>query len=103
MFGTSRSKGSGANELSVHNVTRGANESKFVAVTPNSPVKIEPSVLPAKEPAFRMLMSVAKSVASTPCKAKVSRHRVQDTQTDQVQSFKAGSYLATVHNASRQT
>ena len=80
----------------MHKVTRGASESKFVAVTPNSPVRIEPSVLPAKEPAFRMLMSVAKSVASTPCRAEASGHWVQDTQADQLQSFKAGSYFATV-------
>ena len=40
---------------------------KSVAVTPNAAVSPEPSAEPTKAPPFRMDMSVANSVASTPC------------------------------------
>ena len=51
--------------------------SKFSEVTPNSDVRDAPRLVPMKEPEFRILISVAKRVASTPsgqiCAAKTSR------------------------------
>ncbi len=46
---------------------RGASSVNFVAVTPKAAVSPEPSAEPAKDPPFRMDISVANSVASTPC------------------------------------
>lgn len=39
---------------------------KFVAVTPKAAVRPDPSAEPAKDPPFRMDISVANRVASTP-------------------------------------
>ena len=49
---------------------RGPSRVKLVAVTPKAAVRPDPSAEPAKEPPFRMDISVANSVASTPCTAK---------------------------------
>lgn len=46
---------------------------KSVAVTPNAAVSPEPSAEPTKAPPFRMDMSVANSVASTPCACTAAR------------------------------
>lgn len=45
---------------------RGASRVKLVAVTPKAAVSPDPSAEPAKEPPFKMDISVANSVASTP-------------------------------------
>jgi len=64
------SKGNGNNEDSVHTVTSGARLVKSSDVTPNDFVSRAPNVDPAKAPPFSTLISVANSVASTPCTTK---------------------------------
>lgn len=46
---------------------RGTRRVKSVAVTPNAAVRPEPSAEPTNAPPFRIDISVANSVASTPC------------------------------------
>ena len=67
--GSILSKGNGNNEDSVHTVTSGARLVKSSDVTPNDFVSRAPNVDPAKAPPFSTLISVANSVASTPCAA----------------------------------
>lgn len=65
--GSILSRGSGNSEDKVHTVTRGARLEKSSEVTPKLLVSKAPKVEPAKAPPLRMLIKVAKRVASTPC------------------------------------
>ena len=59
----------GLQKRCMRTTTSGARRRKSVAVTPKAAVRAEPSALPQKAPPLSTLISVANSVASTPCAA----------------------------------
>ncbi len=64
-----------------HTRIRGTRCVKSVAVTPNAAVSPEPSAEPTKAPPFRIDISVANSVASTPCQKK-ARGKISTLQLE---------------------
>ena len=79
--GTRRSRGSGRRDDSVHSATRGARLPNSSEVTPNARVRAPPKKEPAKLPPLRMDISVANSVASTPCHRRNRRDKSHDRES----------------------